>query len=379
MSNKLSAKIIADIKRLSYRAARRKYNIGTETVRKIKEGQITDWHAFKHGRAPLTEEQVAAVYESVRRAPHWNTAQRAANLGLRCETVQKILADAKPPLTRLNARLQFAGYKVEAIKPLAMARRRRILAARPGSLLAQDYKTYGMVRRLGDSPARRIGGYLCIDYFTGYATVHVAEKEDAENAVKALDKFLATAPFSCNRAVVLTDNGKAYHSTLYEDYCRQKALIHRFTLPYHPWQNGKAEAFNKTLKYQCFPVICGIATSYDQLQPNVDRWLEFYNTKRIHSGWNNKGLPPLALYELWKRAPGNTNIDKLINIGLIKPKDFPYIRIMGTASKGSRVIIRARMTRGVPIAYVIDKNDSFVPKGLPYAKTAATKQITLQK
>ena len=46
---------------------------------------------------------------------------------------------------------------------------------------------------------------------------------------------------------VLSDNAKAYHSHLWRDTCLELNLGRRYTRPYSPWTNGKAEALIKTL------------------------------------------------------------------------------------------------------------------------------------
>src|SRR5215218_8243809 len=49
----------------------------------------------------------------------------------------------------------------------------------------------------------------------------------------------------CER--VLTDNAKAHHSHCWRGACAQLGIERRYTRPYSPWTNGKAEALIKTL------------------------------------------------------------------------------------------------------------------------------------
>src|SRR5204863_5104257 len=46
---------------------------------------------------------------------------------------------------------------------------------------------------------------------------------------------------------VITDNAKAYHSHAWRDTCAYLEIGRRYTRPYSPWTNGKAEALIKTL------------------------------------------------------------------------------------------------------------------------------------
>ena len=46
---------------------------------------------------------------------------------------------------------------------------------------------------------------------------------------------------------MLCDNAKAYHPGLWADTCSELGIQRRYTRPYSPWTNGKAEALIKTL------------------------------------------------------------------------------------------------------------------------------------
>jgi hypothetical protein len=94
------------------------------------------------------------------------------------------------------------------------------------------------------------------------------------------------------------------------------------------WSNGKAEGLNKTLKYQCFPVIAGNISDWQQAVDLVATWADHYNATRAHGGHINRGLPPLAFLELYNRTPGS-HVAKLIELGLIKLDDEWTIRMMG--------------------------------------------------
>ena len=52
-----------------------------------------------------------------------------------------------------------------------------------------------------------------------------------------------------NKAIKIlkTDNGIEYINTLFKDYTTSKGIIHQFSAPYTPQQNGLAERINYTL------------------------------------------------------------------------------------------------------------------------------------
>jgi len=63
--------------------------------------------------------------------------------------------------------------------------------------------------------------------------------------------------------------------------------------------------------------IAGNITDRQSACDLVDRWMGYSNTQRAHSGWINKGLPPVALLELHEHTPGD-HLTKLVNLGLLK-------------------------------------------------------------
>jgi len=80
---------------------------------------------------------------------------------------------------------------------------------------------------------------------------------------------------------VLTDNGAGYKSRRFAGVCHTWQLRHRFTRPYTPRTNGKAERFIQTL-------LRGWAyrrafTSSAKRTATLDRYLRFYNHRRPHA------------------------------------------------------------------------------------------------
>lgn len=370
----------ACIKAMSYRAARSQYRIGYATWRSIKAGKLTGWVPTRGGRS-VAQETIDAVLESVKGAPEWNTLIRAQKLGIRTETVQKILT--RLGLGRSPARLRFAGYQVDVVHPLAAARLRRILPSAPGTLTAIDFKAFGMVRGGGDSTQVKVCGCVVIDHFTGFGTVLLHPAEDAEAAAAGLRRHVARLPWPA-RGIILSDNGLAFLSNEYMETCADLGLAQRTTRYNHPWSNGKVEAFNRTLKQQCFPAICtGVVQDLKQLQVLLDVWLQYYNAERAHNGWLNKGLPPLVLYDRWLKAPGD-DMSKLEHLGLVTPAELPFIRIMGTDKTGLKVLAApAKDKRGLPPVFIIDHNPEEKGKRKstfrPYRVDKSKSNVTLAK
>jgi len=96
----------------------------------------------------------------------------------------------------------------------------------------------------------------------------------------------------------------------------------------HPWSNGKVEALNRVLKYQCLAAIAGNISDWHSACDLVERWMHYYNTQRSHSGHANKGLPPIPFYELYRKTEGD-HLATLIKLGVAKLDNEWSVRLMG--------------------------------------------------
>ena len=89
---------------------------------------------------------------------------------------------------------------------------------------------------------------MAVDDATRLAHVEVLAAEDGQTCAA----FLRRAVRSFQRRGItirrlLTDNGMAYRARTFAQACRAWAIHHRFTRPYRPQTNGKAERFIQTL------------------------------------------------------------------------------------------------------------------------------------
>jgi transposase InsO family protein len=101
---------------------------------------------------------------------------------------------------------------------------------------------------------------------------------------------------------VLTDNGREYTALtkkgkeghIFERLLKREGIRHSYTKPKHPWTNGYAESFHKTLLNEFYQLAFRkkLYTNLEELQQDLDQFLFKYNFKRTHMGWKLKGKTP---------------------------------------------------------------------------------------
>jgi len=172
---------------------------------------------------------------------------------------------------------------------------------RPGELLHVDTKQLGRFFAVGKRilqdglPRSRRAGWqhlhVAIDDHTRLAYTELlpsARKEDCTAFLTRAVAWYAEQKITIER--VLSDNAKAYHSNLWRDTCSQLAIERRYTRPYSPWTNGKAEALIKTLLREwAYRFAYPTSTHRARALPSFTRW---YNRRRPHSSL--AGQPPTS-------------------------------------------------------------------------------------
>ena len=208
------------------------------------------------------------------RATAW---QISAALGVHRSTVTRVLR-------------QVGLNRIAALEPPLVIQRYEWPHA--GDLLHLDIKRLGRIRGVGHrihgdrrTRARGVGWefiHVAIDDATRLAYVEVRRSPRA----RLCAAFLRRAVIWFRRRGIrirrlLTDNGSAYRSRLFARACRPWAIRHRFTRPYRPQTNGKAERFIQTLLREWayrHPYV-----SSTRRTAALTRYLRFYNHQRPHT------------------------------------------------------------------------------------------------
>ena len=175
--------------------------------------------------------------------------------------------------------------------------------ARPGELVHLDTKMLGRIPAGGGHRihGRRMGDH---HHSLGWDRVHVAiddhsrlayaeELPDEAPATTAgflwrAWRFYAAHGIRIER--ILTDNGGCYRSAHFAEACDELGLGHRFTRPYRPQTNGKAERLIRTLLAEWAYAEPFADTA--ERQARLPDFLDFYNRRRPH--WSLAGQPPIS-------------------------------------------------------------------------------------
>lgn len=244
--------------------------------------------------APEDEARVVEARTSLLLAPH----ALSAVTGVPARTCARIVARACLPrladVDRVTGEPRRRG-------PVTRVRYER---ERPGELLHVDVKK---VARIPDGGGWRARGASELDHghtSAGTACLHVAVDDRSRAAYAELlpDERKETCVAFMGRCLgffegmgvaverVMTDNGPAYHSRLFNEFLSSGGVRHKYTRPYSPWQNGKVERMNQTLarEWQYVRAWESEASRADALEAFIDH----YNWERPHGACG--GLPPMS-------------------------------------------------------------------------------------
>lgn len=252
----------------------------------------------EHGREGLRDRSSrphrspTATVEVLRRAVVALRRQRltlvaiATQLGLSRATVARIVkAEGLSRLSRLEPAPVYRRYE----------------RAEAGELLHLDVKKLGRIVKVG----HRITGnlrdsvegagweyvHVAIDDASRVAYSQVLADEQGDNAAAFLRAAVAYyAGLGVTIRELLTDNGACYRSRVFKATVADLALKHRFTRPYTPRTNGKAERFIQSALREW-----AYARAYHrsaQRTYELARWLHAYNWHRPHASL--AGQPPIS-------------------------------------------------------------------------------------
>lgn len=165
----------------------------------------------------------------------------------------------------------------------------------PGYLGAQDTYDVGTIKGVG-----RIYQQTFIDTYSRVAMAKLYPEKTAITAADLLNDRVV--PFFEEHGIklqrILTDRGTEYcgrpENHAYQLYLAIEDIDHSRTKANHPQTNGIGERFHKTMQDECYSLLFRkkLYRSLQELQPDVDGWLQQYNEERPHSGRYCYGKTP---------------------------------------------------------------------------------------
>lgn len=237
-------------------------------------------------RSPRAIEPAKALLIVELRKRRMLQSRIAQSVGVSESTVSRVLARAG--LSKLS--------DLEPVEPVL-----RYEHDAPGDLLHIDTKKLGRIVR----PSHRVTGnrrdstdgagwemlFVAIDDHARVAFTAVHADEKTPQAVQFLHDAVAYyAKLGVRVKRLLTDNGSAFRSSAFRHACAALGITHKFTRPYRPQTNGKAERFIQSALREW-----AYAWTYQnsaQRTQALASWQHHYNCHRPHSGIG--GLPPIS-------------------------------------------------------------------------------------
>jgi transposase InsO family protein len=150
----------------------------------------------------------------------------------------------------------------------------RPLVTKPGELVQTDTVHY-----VDPHSKHRKYVYTVIDIYARMTYVeihrHIRPGIAAKAILKTQDKF------GFGFKMVQADNGPEY-SRYFEDYLIRRGIPTRHSRLLRPNDNAHIERFNRTIQEECLGRYLDFRVPNQQLQAKINKYLEFYNNKRVH-------------------------------------------------------------------------------------------------
>ncbi|WP_087113427.1 IS481 family transposase, partial [Parendozoicomonas haliclonae] len=233
--------------------------------------------------------------------------------GVRSIWIRNDLGNFKQRLKALEARVAEDGIILTESQVKALERKKlddetcgEIETAHPGYLGSQDTFYVETFKGVG-----RVYQQTYVDTYSKVAHCKLYTTKTPITAADLLnDRVL---PFYVEEKLpvlrILTDRGTEYCGKAdqhdFQLYIAINEIEHTKTKARHPQTNGICERFHKTILQEFYqPALRRkIYESVDELQRDLDDWLDYYNTRRTHQGKMCCGRTPMetliAGKEIW--------------------------------------------------------------------------------
>jgi len=278
--------------RASVPRAARSHGVSDKTARKwlgrylaLGEAGLAD-ASSRPAHSPRSIEPAKPLAIIELRTKRLNQPRTAQALGVSKSTVGRVLRRAG--LSLLS--------DLEPAEPLV-----RYEHEAPGDMLHIDIKKLGRIER----PSHRVTGsrqdavrgagweflFVAVDDHAriGFTAMHPDETQGSAIAfLHAAVAYYARLGFTIRR--LLTDNGSAFRAKAFVQACRELGIAKRYTRPYRPQTNGKAERFIQSALREW-----AYGFTYQRSAERtaaLECWTHHYNWHRPHQGIG--GIAPIS-------------------------------------------------------------------------------------
>jgi len=230
------------------------------------------------------------------------------NFKLRLKALEKQLAE--------NQSLVLTEEQVAALEKSKQEKEAHgeIETEHPGYLGAQDTYYVGTIKGVG-----RIYQQTFIDTYSKVVFVKLYDRKNALVAADLLNDRVI--PFFEQQEVpllrILTDRGTEFCGSLqnheYQLYLALENIDHTRTKARHPQTNGICERFHRTIQDEFYAIAFRkkLYTTLEEIQIDLDEWVEQYNRERTHTGKYCFGRTPLQTFRETKHLAQAKQLDTL--------------------------------------------------------------------
>jgi len=223
--------------------------------------------------------------------------------GVRSIWLRHTLQSRKLRLRRLEAKVAAEGIVLTEAQVAAMERQKstdeahgQIETEHPGYLGSQDTYYVGTIKGIG-----RIYQQTFVDTYSKVAACKLYTTKTPITAADLLnDRVLPLfETHGIDLLRILTDRGTEFcgrperHD--YQLYLAVNDIDHTRTKAYSPQTNGICERFHRTVKEEFYEIAFRkkVYSDLDDLQADLDAWIEIYNNERSHQGKMCCGRTPI--------------------------------------------------------------------------------------
>jgi len=212
----------------------------------------------KYSPRAISKETVAAIIEKRR------CLRRCSEVVHASLDVPASLSTVKRTLRRygmLKRRSKWARYRLNIPRPFA---------EKPGDLVQMD--TVHIQKKDGS----RIYVFTLLDVVSRWGYAKVLDRVNTHSSIRFLKEAQDRAPFLFRH--LQTDHGPEF-GKFFRDWAGYHGRKHRYSRVRKPNDNAHVERFNRTIKEECLR-----RTLMRQYSEALERYVDFYNARRLHLG-----------------------------------------------------------------------------------------------